>query len=154
MPRKPVHSLAAALALAAVAWLGWGFVREVRAAAAALGAPPEPGLVWRWRLGDPGPTALASFLADVGGAVPAGSVVALATATGLPDQDFFLRQWAAYDLPEQRVIPLVQAPPTNGYRPADFVVSYGTVIEDLRLEEVLRRPEGALYRVPPWPGSP
>jgi hypothetical protein len=161
IPRQPVL----ALALAAVGWLAWGFGREVRTAVAAIGSPPEPGVVWRWRFGDPGPTALGHFLADVGREIPPGVVVALATATGSADQDHFLRQWVAYHLPRHRVILLdrwpappaasaVPAPAAGAPPAADYVLAYGTRRDEPWLAEVAARPQGALYRVLPWPGSP
>ena len=141
-----VRKLPVALLLAAVAWLAWGFAVETRAAVAALAAPPAPEAVWSWRLGDPGPARLAAFFAAVDRAVPAGSVVALATGTGSADQDFFLSLWAAYDLPRQRVILLSrpEAPHVAG-----FVAAYGTTLNDPRYEPVLAEAGGTLYRVRP-----
>jgi len=141
MPRQ----LPLVLLLAAAGWLGYGFSVEVRAAVAALSAPPEPELVWRWRLGDAGPAQLARFLAEVEPAARPASLIALVTVTGSADQDHFLRLWAAYDLPRHRVV-LRSEPAAER---ADYVVSYGTGLDEPRLTEILRRPDGGLYRVEP-----
>ena len=146
MPTMPTpRQLPLLLLLAAAAWLGHGFFVEVRTAVAALAAPPEPELVWRWRLGDAGPAQLARFLAEVDPAARPGSLIALVTVTGLADQDHFLRLWAAYDLPRQRVVLRSDSAAAR----ADYVVSYGTGLDEPRLTEVLRRPDGGLYRVEP-----
>lgn len=146
-----LRRLAFTLLLAAVAWLAYGFGGEALEAVADLATPPDQSSLWRWRLGDPGPTALARFLATVGGAARPGSVIVLATATGSADQDFFLRQWAAYQLPRHRII-LLSHP--SAPHVADYLAAYGTAVEDPRLEELSRQPGGVLYRVRPWPGSP
>jgi hypothetical protein len=130
-----------AVLAAAVAWLGWGFAAETRHSLAALAAPPRPGDVMFWRLGDRQHLPLRGFLAEVDRLVPAGAVVVFATDAGDAGQDFFLRQWAAYLLPRQRVIPLAHP---RAAQVADYLVAWGTAVDHPRLTEVLRRPGGVL----------
>lgn len=145
-----LRKLPLVLLLAAVAWLAFGFGSEARSAFASLAAPPDPGELWRWRLGDPTPTDFGLFLLEAGRAARPGSLIALATSTGSPTQDFFLGMWTAYGLPRNRVV-LRSSPAAAD---AEYVVTYTTLLDEPGLEEILRRAPGALYRVARPPAPP
>lgn len=138
--------LSAALAAGLLLWAGWGAGVEAWRASAVLASRRAPHAVAFWRLGDDRPEALRRFLAEVGRRVGDDDVVAVVTAAGEGDQDFFLGLWAAYLLPRQRVIRLAHR---RARSEADWLVAWGTRIDHPRLTPVLERPAGVLYRVAP-----
>ena len=112
--------------------------------------PPNPGAVAAWTLATPRMESLRRFLRAVETRLPPDRLVSFEAGGGNDDQEFFLTLWAAYLLPEQRVLRL-GGPVSES--PADYLIAYDTTLDDPRLEVVLRHPSGVLYRLRPRPDA-
>jgi hypothetical protein len=127
------------------AWAAAGFLHEVREAVAGWddrswkGAGP-----WAWRMHTPATDDLARCLRAAREAMPAGSVLALASPDDAPEAMFRRWRWAAYYLPGHDVL---QASDPSAAQVARYVVAFHTEIQDPRIEPVRRLPGGWLYRV-------
>jgi len=147
-PRREVAVLA--LLLAAFAWVGHGLVVETlrwreAIAVGAAGGDPAGGVVAGWQLGDPGPRRLERFLGVLEHYLPPDARVAVVAPGKPPSEEHFLALWAAYLLPRQRVLPRAGGLDAPG--DADYLISWELPVDDPRLVEVLRHPDGGLYRV-------
>ena len=140
--------LGAAVLAVAIAWAAWSLAAELAALRRQVADPPNPGAVAEWTLATPRMESLRRFLRAARTRLPDGRVVAFASATGDADQEFFLALWAAYLLPEERVLRLDGPVERSG---ADYLLTYNTTRDDPHLEELLRHPSGALYRILPQP---
>jgi len=141
------------LLLAALAWVGYGLAVETLGlrqalAARAAGADPARGVIASWQPGDPGPRRLERFLDVLEYYLPDGARVAV-VAPGKPaGEEHFTALWAAYFLPRQRIPPRAGAlGPEGTDPPVDYAISWELPVDDPRLVEVLRHPDGGLYRV-------
>ena len=142
---KRPHHLAAAIGLGVLLWSAALFaVALVRFGDRLLG-PPRPVGVTAWNPGEYESARLERFLAAVEPHVPPGRVVVFATDAPA-DQELFQSLWAAYHLPRHRVIR--SRHPAAGAAGEYLVVFDGGAAAPAGGEELLRRPEGALYRLP------
>ncbi|MEM7481548.1 MAG: hypothetical protein AAF481_10265 [Acidobacteriota bacterium] len=130
--------------LLALVWCVFGLAREVETYRQAVADPTGSGEVAFWRLGQVRPEALRFFLEAATVEVPEMSVVVFATGTGSETQDYFLTFWAAYFLPEHRVIPLDHP---EAQRAGEYLLAYNTEIDHPRLREIYRSWSGVTYRI-------
>jgi hypothetical protein len=151
VPAASRRRLAAAVLAAAVAWAAWWLGVELAAVWRQVLDPPNSGWVAEWTLATPRAESLQRFLHAARTRLPPGRVVAFSGGTGQHEQEFFLALWAAYLLPEQRVVRLTGPPGESG---ADYVLTYNSTLPDPRLEEVLSHPSGVLYRLRPEAEGP
>lgn len=151
--------LAAGVLVAAVAWTGWAFAGEMRRAFAPL-PPGDPAAPYQWTLRSERVAELRGFLDAADGVLPEGSLVAVASGTAPPQQDFFFYLWAAYLLPRHDVVRLSQR---WTWGRADYLVvhrlprrpgAWRTLLGepmggDLKVEPepLLDHPDGVVYRV-------
>lgn len=147
--RPDSRTVPAVLLTLLLGWSGWALAVEAAGFAATLARPPVSGAVAEWRLATRGAEGLGAFLTVVDQRLPNDRVVVFDSHLEIPDQRFFLRLWAAYYLPRQRVIdrdhPLAE-------QTADYVILYNDRLDAAQraergLTEVFRHPSGVLYRV-------
>jgi len=139
-----------ALLLAALAWAGRGLVVETlgwreEVALRAAGRDPAAGVVASWRPGDPGPRRLARFLEVVAHYLPPDAAAAVVAPGKPPGEEHFVALWTAYLLPRHRVLPRSGA--LEALDGVAYVIAWELPVDDPRLDELLRHPDGALYRV-------
>lgn len=147
-PRRLRRAAAAALVVALTLWAGVLFGVAVARFAARLGGPPRPVGVTSWNPGEYASARLERFLAEVEPRVPPGRVVLFSAAAAPAADELFQSLWAAYYLPRHRVIRARH--PAAGAAGEYLVVFDGgaAAAPPPGSEELLRRPEGALYRLP------
>jgi hypothetical protein len=148
---RRLRSLAAAVLAAALGWSAWWLGVELSAVRQEVLDPPNPGAVAEWSLATPRAESLERFLAAARTRLPPDRVVAFTAGSGQHDQEFFLTLWAAYLLPDQRVLRLDALPDASG---ADYVLAYNTELADPRLVPAFRHPSGWLYLVRPAGTAP
>jgi hypothetical protein len=95
-----------------------------------------------WRLGNLGAARLGRCLNAVGQRVEAGSVTAF-SAPGRSDEAF-LFSWAAYLLPERRIVLRSEV---SGDPVVDYVFSFGQKLAEPGLRSVFETACGSLYAV-------
>jgi hypothetical protein len=127
-----------------VAWAAGGFLLEVNGAIAGWDERERARGPLAWRPGTHETGDLGRCLAAARAAIPAGSVVAFASAER-PALRFQRWRWAAYLLPEDDVVPA--ADPAASL--ATWGVAYRTAIHDPRFVPVRPLPDGWLYRIQP-----
>lgn len=149
--RRPRRERAVlALLVVALAWVGHGLLVETLSwreslAVRAAGADPARGVVASWQPGDPGPRRLERFLEVMERYLPPDAAVAVAAPGKPASEEHFVALWAAYLLPGQRVVAAEAG--LAGVDEVDYVLSWELPVDDPRLVEVLRHPDGGLYRV-------
>jgi hypothetical protein len=148
---RRLRSLAAAVLAAALAWSAWWLGVELAAVRGEVLDPPNPGAVAEWNLATPRAESLERFLAAARTRLPPDRVIAFTAGSGQHDQEFFLALWAAYLLPDHRVLRLDALPEVSA---ADYVLAYNTELSDPRLVPALHHPSGWLYLVRPAGAAP
>jgi hypothetical protein len=144
-PQGKIPRMLKPLALALlVAWAAGGFLLEVNGAIAGWDERERAHGPLAWRFGTHETGDLARCLAAARPGIPAGSVVAFASAER-PARRFQRWRWAAYLLPEDDVVPAADAAAAL----ATYGVAFRTEIRDPRFVAVRPLPDGWLYRVQP-----
>jgi hypothetical protein len=120
------------------------FVVETRDAVAGFEGRPLNIGPFFWRSGMAPTERLARCLDEARALLPAGSVVAFASAPGPDDAAFYRWRWAAYLLPG---IHLVRLEERHASPPARYVLTYRVQVDEHGLALVRQLPGGRLYRV-------
>lgn len=139
-----------AVLLIALIWFGHGLVAQTlrwrqAIAVRAAGGDPAGGVIASWQPGDPGPRRLERFLSVMEYYLPPGARVALTAPGKPPSEAHYLELWAGYLLPRHRILP--RAGRTEKLEDAEYLLSWELPVDHPRLVEVLRHPDGGLYRV-------
>lgn len=147
-PRTPAGACRALVLGLAVAWAGFGFLAEHRAALAGFdGRERWTHLPVSWRPGMPPVERLAACLDAARSALPGGAAVAFSSPADAGGSAFFRSRWAAYLMPERDVLAWddPHAPVAAGW-----VIAFRQDLSDPRdprLEPAGRWPGCRLYRV-------